>query len=71
MNSNECKETCQNWGEWPPHDYMLIRLGQLGVVEGGRELKVYSRAACKRLFALIVNDVMLACSAHGLGDVTG
>lgn len=43
---------------------MLIRLGQLGVVEGGRELKVYARAACKRLFTLIVNQVMFACSTR-------
>lgn len=49
---------------------MLIRLGQLGVVEGGCELKVYSRAALKRLFARIVKDEMFVCSVLGVTTLT-
>jgi hypothetical protein len=47
-----------------PGDYMLSCLGQLGITGGGRVLKVYSRAALKRFFALTVKGAMRGCSAR-------
>lgn len=63
------QKTCNDGQKWGHPYYKLMRLGQLGVVEGGRRPKHYSRPSCKRLFALIINEGMVGCSTRWTGDV--